>query len=434
MEKVQDIQFFSAQGHKSVVPVWESLFQHADRCLQGAVCFATRPGIDVLSSAARWFAQEGGFFVASVELPTDIDALADLHEATQGSVYIHLGYASPRTKDETGQDGYPLMHSKLFLAEGSQSCQLWVGSHNLTNSAMTGANLEAGVLITGDNDTAVMQDARQHLLACRDSAELFDPARIEEYKRIQRRKMRSPFDVVPLALVVIHAEANEEFRRRELPSVVHLSMKPTEMDRYFAIDRQVRLFLHPPGSLIPGQPANMSNAIGWMGRQTAIARTANHPRNQGVEGRFDDAHFQVTIEDLRSPPKAALSSEKLEGMTTQVVMRFTRELVPGSEAYSLRTGTAGVRMRTMEEEYSDEPLDRRLVNSFRPGSVRDGKMHFERITGIEPEIKIQAYMTTLQPLRLLGNAEVPVTYTPVEPTHPIDPYFFITKSVVRVGG
>ncbi|MBK8226758.1 MAG: hypothetical protein IPK70_06235 [Flavobacteriales bacterium] len=434
MDKVQDIQFFDAEGHKSVVQAWEAVFEHAQLGLKAAVCYATAPGIAVLSKAARKIAYGDGFFVASVEYPTNIDALAGLHEMAKGHVYIHLGFDSPRTNDEVQQDGYALMHSKVLLAEGFNSMKLWVGSHNLTARALAGANLEAGMLVTGDCDTKLMHDARKHLLVCRDSAERFDPARIKVYKHIQRRRMRSPIEVQPSTILVIHAEADEPVRQHQLPNVVHLCLKPHQLDNYFAMDREVRLFLHPPGSLKPGKQVDLSNATGWMGRQTSITRTELHPRNQGVEGSFDAARFQVFIEDRSTPPKALPTDVKLDGMTTQVVMRFSRVLRPGAETYSIRTGTSSIRMKTIEEKPSPEPIDPRLADSFSHGSIKDGVLRFERITDIEPKVHVQAYAASLQPLNVLGAGDVAFSYSIVEPMHPIDPYFFITKNVVRVWG
>jgi hypothetical protein len=433
MSKLQDIQFFHAAGHKDVVGEWEALFQHAKLGLQAAICYATSPGIDILSKAAKQLAYGDGFFVASVEYPTNIDALASLHALAKGHVYIHLGYDSPRTNDEVQQDGYALMHSKLMLAVGYQGSKLWVGSHNLTARALSGANLEAGVLITADIGHQVIQDARAHLLQCRNSAERFDPERIEVYKQIQRRRMRGPIEVESLAVLVIHAEAEYGIRNQRTPSTVHLCLKPHQLDKYFAIDREVRLFLHLPGSLVPGRKVDMSQAVGWKGRQTAITRTELHPRNKGVEGRFDTAHFQVFIDDLLKAPRAMPNGSKLDGMTTQVVMRFDGAVQPGSEVYSVRQGTESVRMETEEVKLDNGPIDARLVDSFRPGSLMDKALSFKRITGIGPEVKVQAYMDTLQRQRSLGNAEVYFSYIPVDPKHPIDPYFYITKSVVRLG-
>ena len=65
MGAVQDIQFYHADGHKDVVLEWEALFEHAELGLQAAVCYATAPGMEILSKAARRIAYGDGFFVTS---------------------------------------------------------------------------------------------------------------------------------------------------------------------------------------------------------------------------------------------------------------------------------------------------------------------------------------------------------------------------------
>jgi hypothetical protein len=431
MSKLQDIQFFHAAGHKDVVGEWEALFQHAKMGLQAAICYATSPGIDILSQAAKQLAHGDGFFVASVEYPTNIDALASLHVLAKGHVYIHLGYDSPRTKDEAQQDGYALMHSKLMLAEGYQGSKLWVGSHNLTARALSGANLEAGVLITADVGHQVIKDARAHLHQCRNSAERFDPERIDVYKQIQRRRMQGPIEVEPERILIIHAEAEDRFLAMNAPFNVHISVVHHKLDSHFAMDREVRLFLYRVGDLRTTGGSQPTPFHCWRGRQTGIIRTAKHPKNRGIEGSFPEADYQIMVPELEHAPFAADKNAPMPEMVTQVVIQLDGEVVIGSEVFPVKTGAAHYKMYT-EQEPVDLGLDPRLRSAFAKGVNTSAKLEFQRIKHMSPSIRITTYERTNQPLRALGHADMEVQYDMVVPKHGIEPYFYVSKSVVRL--
>jgi hypothetical protein len=431
MSKLQDIQFFHAAGHKEVVGEWEALFQHAEHCLQAAVCYATAPGLEILSRAAKWIARGEGFFVASVEYPTNIDALASLHALAKGHVYIHLGYDSPRTKDEAQQDGYALMHSKVLLAEGFHGSKLWVGSHNLTARALSGANLEAGVLITADIGHQVIQDARAHLLQCRNSAERFDPERIEVYKQIQRRRLRGPIEVESERMLIIHVEAEDRFLEMKAPFNVHISVVHHKLDGHFAMNRAVRLFLYREGALRASGGTQPIPVCCWGGRQTGIIHTEKHPKNRGIEGSFAAADYQIMVPDLELAPIAADKDSPMPDVVTQVVIQLDGEVIIGSEVYPVKTGAAQYKMIT-EQESVDLDLDPRLRSAFAKGVNTSAKLEFKRIKHISPSILITTYELTNQPLRALGHAAMEVQYDMVNPNRGIDPYFYVSKSVVRM--
>jgi hypothetical protein len=233
------VRFIHAAPHRNGLAELHQLFRVADNALQAAVCYATAPGISsVFANALPQLNKPESFFVAGVDLPTSIDGLASLHFKAPGHVYIHLGWVTPRTKDESREHGNALMHSKVLLAEGAQGCRLWVGSHNLTARALGGANLEAAVIVEGTMQDQPLADARLHLLHCRDTAELFDPKRIPEYKAIQERRAQPPPGLSKDPVLVIHATVPADWQPPSAPFRVHLSLVPMLFDNYFDVDRQ----------------------------------------------------------------------------------------------------------------------------------------------------------------------------------------------------
>lgn len=77
-------------------------------------------------------------------------------------------------------------------------------------------------------------------------------------------------------------------------------------------------------------------------------------------------------------------------------------------------------METEPERWDTVPVDQRLESSFRPGSVKDGIIEFERIKGIGSEVKVQVYMDSPQPLLVLGDAYVKFSYSPCNTPQELD--------------
>lgn len=222
------VRFLHAAGQANVRKELDALLTDGTISLQVANCFVTAPGYIILSHHIRQLQQEHSFVVASVAFPTDLDALAALHTRIPGKVYIHLGGALPKEPHV----GRALMHSKVFLAEAPGRCTLWVGSHNLTAMAIEGGNFEAAVIMSGPIDNAVVQDARQHLNTCRDTAELFDPNQLGRYRDMQRGWSGGTAWEYDKDVIVIHAHSAHAVDGHSF--IVHINLRPTELASLFS--------------------------------------------------------------------------------------------------------------------------------------------------------------------------------------------------------
>src|SRR5262249_29618566 len=136
-----------------------------------ACAFCTAGGVQFLLNHAPRLKSDDSFVVVSWENPTNFAALADLHAAVPGRLFVHFGGKKPEEVD-----GWrPLMHTKMFYARRGSTCWVWTGSHNLTVSAIQGINCEAAVLLEGHREEEPIAAAFDHLLACRNEARPFDP-------------------------------------------------------------------------------------------------------------------------------------------------------------------------------------------------------------------------------------------------------------------
>ena len=121
--RLSSVRFHHPSGQANATPAINDLLRSATESLQAAACFVTRPGALVLAAHAERLRLPDSFFVASIDPPTALDALAYLHQCAAGHVFLHLGGRTP----EEVRVGRSLMHSKLLLANAHDASRLWVG-------------------------------------------------------------------------------------------------------------------------------------------------------------------------------------------------------------------------------------------------------------------------------------------------------------------
>lgn len=386
----------------------------------------------MLSRHVAQLNQADSYFVASVDFPTNLKSLEKLHDSAPGHVYIHLGGTTPEEK----KVGRSLMHSKLFLAEGSQDCSLWVGSHNLTAMAVGGGNFEAGLMCTAPIYAPVMQDAIGHLQACRVTAELFDPRDMDRYEEIQRRHRRQTDWDSEGSVLVIHADASQ--KPSQLPFIVHINVVPCELDPLFRLDRPVRLFLHSPGSLRLGAAADYSKATLWTGEITAVVRTELHPKNRGASGTFATANYNIDIPSLTCLPALTAAGKSAVAAKTQVVIRLDKLGEMGEELFSV-AGTSPVEnVLASANALELHEVDHQLARFFTPESVEDYILIYRPVVGVQQKVTVTGYEETLRTglSRLPESQSVTETkdevhYSSKVPKNPIDPFFFLSNYTIR---
>ncbi|MCP4834220.1 MAG: hypothetical protein GY895_05585 [Phycisphaera sp.] len=379
-----------AHTHHDVADLLESILAGGKRWTAGAVCYFTDAGRQLIDPWAvrRNIAKDGGFLVIGGATPTDLDAILKLHQENKslaGHIFIHWGVMAPIATDTAkfSHSRRPLMHSKVFVAATESRTTVWTGSHNLTSSAIKGANVEAATVIEGDPDEQWAIDARSHLEACRDEAELFDPSKMDEYRRRQGTPGEDPEAIRRHKCLVIHAlgelATERQFR-------IHVKVCTDRFDRSFANDMPVRLFIHPNEPENPEDGVDFDQAKCWAGCVTGVNRGRDHATNPGITGDYVNADYEVLVLDGASIPRIARVADPPAGQAvhTQVTARLDRERDIGTEVFSnspmsrtvdlapretvLRTGIrlgAFAKFFTGKKEEPPEELNLSLVQSSR---------------------------------------------------------------------
>lgn len=156
-----NIQFFDQNPHRPLDPQLRTSFAGANR-VDAAIAFVTKAGL----LPFRTFLMKNlssSRLVVSVCFPTNLDELAKIASKMPGRLYLHLGAKEPREKKAERIK----LHSKIILVENAGTARtIVIGSHNWTGLALSGGNLEAGVVIRCDESDSIVRDVREHIETC----------------------------------------------------------------------------------------------------------------------------------------------------------------------------------------------------------------------------------------------------------------------------
>jgi len=192
-EDILDIRLLPAWSPSHITDDLGAALARADFMQAGVAYWTVNPSIfgQPLAAALR---RDDGFLCVDLHPPTDVDALAAL--VTMGArVFVY--YEDIPTYADDGRPEPPcLVHTKMLLfVNTDRTGELWVGSHNWTNRALLGLNVEASLVVRLRDSSPLFISASEYLHRIRSVAEPFDPARIQFYKDTQRR-MKNGFNPV----------------------------------------------------------------------------------------------------------------------------------------------------------------------------------------------------------------------------------------------
>jgi hypothetical protein len=359
-----------------------------------AVCYFLKAGLQILRKHRNALLHPESFVVVSIDVPTDLDALAELDRLIPGRVFIHLGWITP---EEKKKGGAARMHSKVCLCRNHDARRLWVGSHNLTANAMGGANIEAALVYDVPIEDQVMVDADQHLWECRSTAEPFDIGRLDEYKQLQARK--SGAIGVPDAVLVLHAEEVEPIGT--LPAVIHVRLQTVEFDALTKTDSLVHLFLHPPGTL------RSSTVIGpdvkrYSGRIIEDNRTADHPGGGSTSTMRMATHW---LEFDKLPVLIAPGGSTSQPVTQAAILLEAQEADANEFLYSLTVSRARAQASSTVGQRRNQATPADLLPFFTSRSKDGVHLVFAPREHIREAGRVKVYEGTPIPKRFARNVE-----------------------------
>ncbi|MBX7124030.1 MAG: hypothetical protein K1X42_18040 [Opitutaceae bacterium] len=333
------------------------------------------------------------FVVVGLDFPTDLDAVDDLYRLIPGRLFIHLGWVTPEEK----RNGSALMHSKVCLTRRADVRRLWVGSHNLTASAMGGANIEAALLYEAPGEDVVIADAEQHLRECRDTAEPYDPNRFDEYKQLQARKAGAIGIQSPV--LVLHAE--EHVPLNQLPAVIHVRLPTVDFDSLTKTDAAVHFFLHQPGTLGSSRVI-MSTVRRFVGRIIEDNRTEHHPGGGSASIMSKATHW---LDFGRTPVLIAPNTSNTKPLTQAAIMLHKEEPRADDFLYSVKAKRGRAEASSTPENVRAETAPEELLTFFSARSIEGRRLLFAPREHIRETGRMSVYLGTPIPERFMRNVE-----------------------------
>jgi hypothetical protein len=231
--------------HDPVKDTLLPLVQGATRA-RFAVAYLTAKGATTMEPVIQAVeATRYGFGIVSVEWPTDIDELVRLAHRLPGKLFIHLG-----TWPKSGKKDIGKLHCKIIYIDADSDARIQVGSHNWTDSALNGSNIELSARVTLPPSDPFAREVSDFIDTVRVLSEPFDPAKRNFYREIQNRMFEpAPEHAVELEsgfegdlITVVHAEPVPPTGSPTLDRV-YLELDSAH-DSMFPKNRTVHLYLH----------------------------------------------------------------------------------------------------------------------------------------------------------------------------------------------
>ncbi len=143
-----------------------------------------------ISSITEVLKRPNSTICVDIHSPTDIEQLDTLVNSGVQSIFLFL-----YRNGATNQQQLPLLHSKIFLFNfGDGSAEIWMGSQNVTASALGGLNCESIHILKTRVDSCIYDEVNKYIdfiqQCCKDVQGQFDREKKEFYKKLQKTQIR----------------------------------------------------------------------------------------------------------------------------------------------------------------------------------------------------------------------------------------------------
>ncbi len=185
----ETLEFLQSESSKDK-DIRGKLQESINKCitLRGAVAFWT-VDIGYFDGLVEKLSHADSFMCVDIHEPTRIDFLKKFVESGAKNIYLFLYHV------ESGR--YPLMHTKLLVFDlPDNKAEIWIGSQNFTNSALSGFNFEATTVVSTTTTSSLYKKVVDYLNFIRKCCEdiklivdsiqsRFDPKLDDFYKKLQ---------------------------------------------------------------------------------------------------------------------------------------------------------------------------------------------------------------------------------------------------------
>jgi len=188
---MQDVSIHISDLHKSIAPRLNELIESAVR-LRMAVAYWTIRKDYLSNNLVNLLSKEDSFACVDLSYPTKVSEICDLSRHGANTYFylrkIEKDNSSPDRGVELHLGGH-LLHSKVFLFDlPDGKASIWIGSHNWTDRALSGINIETSIEIKTAKDGPVYKQIESLLRSIKNKCHKVNSDLEEIYKNIQRRE------------------------------------------------------------------------------------------------------------------------------------------------------------------------------------------------------------------------------------------------------
>jgi len=208
------------------------------QCFKGAVAFYSINDSILSNQAKLVLSHDNSFLCVDIHLPTDIDKLNVLLESGC-NIYLHI-FLNDDNKFERH-----LMHTKLLCFESNENCIIWNGSHNWTNNALCGPNIESSTRIIAPKNDPYCWDVLQYLEMIKSICEPFDPRNIPLYKMLQRMMIDIEYGGSNVMCAHLEVESVNDLLKDDESKFIHcLSLDTDEFNVFKTTGGKIYFIIH----------------------------------------------------------------------------------------------------------------------------------------------------------------------------------------------
>jgi hypothetical protein len=203
MDDILSIKLVPEWDSPSVQARLASSIARAD-LLQASIAYWTIDPALFGHSLTKKISPPNGFLCVDLHRPTDIGALAAL--VRDGAHVLIYCEDIPTYGADGGKEPAFLLHTKMLLFWAKdKSAELWVGSHNWTNRAIFGLNVESSLVVELTDSSRLFCEAAEYLQKIKGICEVFDLSRVDFYKELQKNTDERTVPVIEVEAIAASA-------------------------------------------------------------------------------------------------------------------------------------------------------------------------------------------------------------------------------------
>ena len=225
----------SATLHINVKPRLEELIKQAE-CLQMAVAYWTIPENYFGNNLIELLKKEDSFACVDISTPTNIDEICKLADKT-GNLYFYTKSLVRDTSTEKSESKN-LLHSKILLFDlPNNLASIWIGSHNWTDRALLGKNIETSLELSLDRNSDIYKEVKVLLSRIKSDCHRIIPNSKRIYDNTQRKEN---------SLLYLHSNIRED---QEIPLTskpfIHLILDDNKPDsKSFPFGKEIAFLMN----------------------------------------------------------------------------------------------------------------------------------------------------------------------------------------------